>query len=341
VLDANVTISGTDAVLETLHGRLRYFPEHASGPELCFDFETLGDGQLHRITRPEGRSRSLCPSKTEGFETEYFPDEDLLYASFEDRVRLLCNAERNRAFVSIATPEAENLWIATHPMFVLALFELLKRRNLFNVHAAALAVEGRAIVLAGHSGSGKSTLALALCRAGFDFLSDDYIFLSKHSDGVRVLGFPEEVDVCADATRWFPELARALRTTKRQGWTKRQVRVEDFWPVRPASEAAPALLVFPRVTDSRCSRIEPLSPRDATAELASNIQFTRPDLGQAHLNVLGDLVRSSACYRLSTGRDLEAVPDMLRTLVSQRGESGQQDPSCLQRPRLVVDPASA
>jgi hypothetical protein len=319
MLDVNVTISGTDAVIDAMHSRLRYFAgSQGGGQELSFHFETRTDGEPHHIERPRAGGRPLCPSKSDGFDTEYFPDEDRLYASYEDRVRLVCDPLRNRASISIAQPEQDNLWIATHPMFVLALFELLKRRRRFNVHAAALSVGGRAILLAGHSGSGKSTLALASCRAGFGFLSDDYVFLVPGERRVRVLGFPEEVDICADATRWFPELARALTPNKRQGWAKHQVRVEDVWNVKPVSEAAPALLVFPRVTDSPSSRIEPLDARDAIAELASNIQFTRPDLAQAHFDILGDLVRSSACYRLSTGRDLESVPDALRALVNQR-----------------------
>jgi hypothetical protein len=319
MLDVNVVISGTDAVIDAMHSRLRYFAGSPGGvADLAFHFETLSDGKAHHIERPRGRGRPLCPSKNDRFDTEYFPDEDRLYASFEDRVRLLCDPLRNHASISIARPEQDNLWIATHPMFVLALFELLKRRRCFNVHAAGLSVGGRAIVLAGHSGSGKSTLALASCRAGFGFLSDDYVFLVPGEDGVRVLGFPEEVDICADAPRWFPELARAATANTRQGWAKRQVRVEDFWNVTAVPEAAPALLVFPHVTDSSSSRIEPLDAREAIAELASNIQFTRPALAQAHLDILGDLVRSSGCYRLRTGRDLESVPEMLRTLVDER-----------------------
>lgn len=49
----------------------------------------------------------------------------------------------------------------------------LLRKDLFFIHAAALSVNGRCVLISGASGSGKSTLAWSLCRAGFAYLSDE------------------------------------------------------------------------------------------------------------------------------------------------------------------------
>lgn len=46
------------------------------------------------------------------------------------------------------------------------------------LHCACVVKEGQGILLAGNSGSGKSTLAVAMARAGFDFLSDDWTYFS-------------------------------------------------------------------------------------------------------------------------------------------------------------------
>ena len=47
------------------------------------------------------------------------------------------------------------------------------RADLFFVHAAALSIDDRCVLISGASGSGKSTLAWSLCHKGFNYLSDE------------------------------------------------------------------------------------------------------------------------------------------------------------------------
>jgi hypothetical protein len=49
----------------------------------------------------------------------------------------------------------------------------LLRPDLFFLHAAAVAVEGRVAILSAPPGTGKSTLTLALLQNGFEYLSDE------------------------------------------------------------------------------------------------------------------------------------------------------------------------
>ena len=54
-----------------------------------------------------------------------------------------------------------------------------------NLHASCVALDGRAVLIAGPSGSGKSDLALRLLDRGFTLVSDDRTILSK--EGSRLL----------------------------------------------------------------------------------------------------------------------------------------------------------
>jgi serine kinase of HPr protein (carbohydrate metabolism regulator) len=54
-----------------------------------------------------------------------------------------------------------------------------------NLHASCVAIDGRAVLIAGPSGSGKSDLALRLLDRGFTLVSDDRTIVRK--EGNRVI----------------------------------------------------------------------------------------------------------------------------------------------------------
>jgi hypothetical protein len=80
-------------------------------------------------------------------------------------------------------------------------------------------------------------------------------------------------------------------------------------------ECAPAVLVFPRVAGAPESELSPLSPGEALLELAPNVLLTEARSSQGHLDALAELVERSDCYRLATGKDLEAAVRLLGELL--------------------------
>jgi len=304
-----VTVSADDpGLLEAVHGRLRMFEDASASSELAFVY--LPPRPEHSLARPSGRSRPVYDAPAG--EVAYFPDDDLLYLTHEDAVRVLCEPARGRSTLSVVSGAEPNPWLLSRPLLTLPLVELLKRRGRYSLHAAGLAVDGRALLLTGTSGAGKSTLALALARAGVGFMGDDMVFLESRPDGLRVLAFPDEVDVTETTAAFFPELHDLRR---RPSWPKSQLRVDERYGTETVLEAAPGALVLCRVAEAEVSELMPVSSDEALLELAPNVLLTEPESSQAHLDALGELVRASACYRLEAGRDLEALPALLRGLL--------------------------
>jgi HPr kinase/phosphorylase len=66
------------------------------------------------------------------------------------------------------------------------------------VHATAVAIDGRAVLLRGPSGSGKSDLALRLIDAGARLVSDDYSQL-RHQEGAILVRAPGPISGLIEA----------------------------------------------------------------------------------------------------------------------------------------------
>ncbi len=76
------------------------------------------------------------------------------------------------------------------------------------VHCACLAVNGEGLLVAGTAGAGKSTLSIALAQCGFDFISDDWTYLSWKPQGLMAHGMATPVKLLPDAIRHFPMLEK-------------------------------------------------------------------------------------------------------------------------------------
>ncbi|MDF7776832.1 hypothetical protein P1X14_16365 [Sphingomonas sp. AOB5] len=123
---------------------------------------------------------------------------------------------------------------------------LCHQRGVLPIHASAIEIDGRAVMLAGSSGAGKSTLAAAFVRRGFRMLSDDVA----------------PMQVTNGVTEILPSLNRALLwrdSAERAAWpldTLEQARAEIAKFSQPLGEAhvtvplAPAALIHLNRADS-------------------------------------------------------------------------------------------
>jgi hypothetical protein len=304
-----ISVSGSEAVVSALAGRLGQLPANAlDGEKLRYEFLTASSPSAHRIDRPRGQGRTFYQPLAG--DATYYPDSDELYLDYEGRARALCKPAEGSCQISLLEPESDQLWFGTHPLFTIPLIEMLKRRGKFNVHAAAFSVDGCCVLLPGTSGAGKSTLTVCLLRAGLDFLSDDMAFIEQH-DGLRVLAFPESIDITDTTALFFQELNTLADQPKRPGWPKHEIRCSDYFPSRLAWSAQPKAIVFPQIGNVYESKLTPIASDEAFMELAPSVLLTETDSTRAQFGVLANLVKSTPLYRLRTGRDFDRIPQLL------------------------------
>ena len=309
-----IALCGNKEAVALAEARFTCFPPApVDVPPATFEFSCPPNGEGHAIERPAGDARPFY--ELPGGEATYYHASERLYISYYgDGVRALSDLSRGHTHLSYLQPDAYSLYLASHPFVTLPLMELLKRRGLYSLHAAGLSLNGQGFVLSGNSGAGKTTLAVALVRAGFDFLSDDMLFIAVGRDGLRILGFPDESDVADETVSMFPELRAALNPAGLRVGPKSQIRVEEFYRADLIWGCRPAVVIFPRIGQSDRSELTRLDPDEALLELLPNLFLTEAASSQAHLNALTRLAQEARCYRLETGRDFDAVAERLRGL---------------------------
>ncbi len=323
--DIPLTVTGWAPAVAAVHARLERLPareprQPPDGDTLGLRFELVAGDEAVALARrrPAGARPVYDPPQGE---VVYSDAEDVLYIEHgaERQMVAVCEPAAGRAWIGLRAPAGsgspEDVWYLSHPLFTVPLAELLKRRGLFGLHAAGVARGGRALLLPGTSGAGKSTLSVALAQAGLDLLGDDTLFLAQGPDGLRLLAFPDEIDLTPETAGLLPGIAPLL--SARPGWHKHQLAAERLDGCALAWECRPAVLVFPRVAAGREeSRLTPIDSFAALLELAPNVLLTEARSSQAHLDALGELAQSSRCYRLETGRDLAAAAAQLAALLA-------------------------
>jgi hypothetical protein len=165
------------------------------------------------------------------------------------------------------------------------------RPDLYFVHAAALAVDGRAVLLVGESGAGKSTTAYAFASSGVEYLSDELAPLEPATGHVHP--YPRAICLKQDP----PLPLRVPKDHLRTEWTLHVGAATLSARVR----AEPAVLdriYFVKYSPSHgTATLRPLSRGEAALRLYQGAlnQLAHPNMG---LDDTLRLVRRAECFEL-------------------------------------------
>ncbi|MDQ3489403.1 MAG: hypothetical protein M3468_16945 [Acidobacteriota bacterium] len=200
------------------------------------------------------------------------------------------------------------------------LLDLLKRLGVLVWHGAAVAKNGRAVLLSGVSGSGKSTTTLNLLRLGYRFIADDVVLLRAGKAGIEVTGWERAVFLTDRSLDLLPEWRRLRsgRRHKRGRQWKHRIDLSGF--AAPAGAVATVKsLVFPHVAGGTHTILERLTPTSALLQCLQQPpkEFPATILPAAvdrQLDLYTRLVRTAAAYRVHLGADQERIRAVLERL---------------------------
>jgi hypothetical protein len=130
------------------------------------------------------------------------------------------------ALVVLSLPMMRFPYHARYELIEFAAFTLAARaQQLVSLHAACIGRGGRGLLLMGPSGAGKSTLALLSLLQGFDFVSEDSVFVAP--DTLLATGAANFLHVRADSLRWV-ERTRDVAAIRASPVIRRRSGVRKF-----------------------------------------------------------------------------------------------------------------
>jgi hypothetical protein len=137
----------------------------------------------------------------------------LLGGSTEGANFVVVSPREHAALVVVSPQMLRFPYHTRYELIEFAVFTLAARaQRLVPLHAACIGRAGRALLLIGPSGSGKSTVALHCLLDGFDFLSEDSVFISP--DTMLATGVSNFVHIRADSLRWLGKSREAAAIRK-------------------------------------------------------------------------------------------------------------------------------
>jgi hypothetical protein len=200
-----------------------------------------------------------------------------------------------------------------HPLDLSALLTitaglLLVRAGRSAMHAGAVIDPRteRAWLLCGDSHSGKSTTTANLIKAGWSYLSDDYVVLSRLGEEVEIEGWPDDFHIDEG---WSRGESTGVRSTMRESELPSGMRAES---------AMLGGILFPRVSANEATVVTPVAPVVALEKLIRQAPWLIVDPVSA-----GDVLRlltdaaSVESGELRLGLDTFADPEKLSAAISE------------------------
>lgn len=220
-------------------------------------------------------------------------------------IRGWCDPLRSRAGIVFRNPSDAALEQFACMAFAAMLFELAQGRGWLGLHAAAVSVDGRGILLPAASGAGKSTIFHHAHTSGLGVLSDDLVWLQETPGPFRIRAFPRNLSGIPD-------------------------------PDPTDDDVALRAIVCPTIAARRDSRLIPLAVPEVLEVLLAQTGFlTGGPLAGERFKAWVRVARAGPAYRLEAGSDRDQVPPILAGLLRR---SDPPAPGARRRPRSQLCP---
>jgi hypothetical protein len=225
------------------------------------------------------------------------------------------------ACVSAAIARDDLFW--KEKLIPISLGVLGSAMGLVPVHCACLELDGDGLLIAGVSGAGKSTLSVALSEDGFNYVSDDWTYISRSRDGIVAHGTSAPVKLLPDAVNHFRSLKSQRLRKSMNGELAYELDIAEVFGARVERTCEPRWIVFLERLGEPGAVFTRMSSAEAKKYVNSSVEKLPAQLHKAVAKRMQTIERVAKLpsWRFRYGGAPEfAAKELRRFMVRQRQE---------------------
>ncbi len=244
----------------------------------------------------------------------------VVVASFGTSSVFVFDILRRRLSASVSTAVARDYFFWKEKLIPISLGVLGAAMGLVPVHCACLESDGDGLLIAGASGAGKSTLSVALSEGGFNYVSDDWTYISRRQDRIVAHGTSAPVKLLPDAVSHFKLLHAHTLHISMNGELAYEVDIAEAFGAQVQRECEPRWLIFLERTQDAGFEFTPVPSSEARNYVGSSVERLPVQLLNA-AKVREQTIESVSllpCWRFRYGGTPQFAARQLREFVVAR-----------------------
>jgi hypothetical protein len=192
--------------------------------------------------------------------------------------------------------------------------------GLVPMHCACLESEDDGLLIAGVSGAGKSTLSIALSQGGFNYVSDDWTYMSQRDGRLFAHGTSAPVKLLPDAVRHFPSLHSHSLQTSMNGELAYEVDIVEAFGAQVERGCEPKWLIFLERMPYPGGDFTSMSGTAAGNYLNSSVERLPTQLSEAAKmrEQMIEKISQLPCWHFRYGGTPQFAAEQLREFVAHR-----------------------
>jgi hypothetical protein len=244
----------------------------------------------------------------------------LVTASFGSANVFVFDILRRTITARVSEPTARDYRFWKEKLIPITLGVLGAAMGLVPVHCACLELQGEGLLIAGISGAGKSTLSVALSRSGFNYVSDDWTYLSRLDDGLVAHGTSAPVKLLPDAVEHFQALRGRSLQISMNGELAYEVDIADTFGVQVERACVPRWLIVLERRRQAGTVFTPMSSAEVRSYVSSSVERLPRQLHEAVAmrEQTIDSVALLSCWHFQYGGTPQFAANELREFVVGR-----------------------
>lgn len=241
-----------------------------------------------------------------------------IHAAFqiEAGILSLLDVEQNLAICWVRDAQNVPYYETGAPLLRILHWWMLKSERQL-IHAAAVGIPEKGVLLAGRGGSGKSTTALACINSKLSYVADDYCLVSSEP-APFVYSLYNTAKQAADNMKRFPNHISAVSNPERLETEKALLFLYKHYPGKIAAGFPIRHILIPRITGRHETSLQPAPRPAALKALAPSTIFQLSGADHIAFKMIAGFVRKvSSCYYLDLGTDISKIPNVIHELLKE------------------------